>query len=68
MTPEGVQELVDFAFEELGSVEVLVNNAGIQYVSKIEDFPLEKYQQIIALNMNAVFYASRAVFKHIKDQ
>ncbi|WP_262670966.1 SDR family NAD(P)-dependent oxidoreductase [Kaistella daneshvariae] len=68
MTPEGVQELVDFAFEELGSVEVLVNNAGIQYVSKIEDFPLEKYQQIIALNMNAVFYASRAVFKHMKDQ
>ena len=68
MTPEGVQELVDFAFEELGSVEVLVNNAGIQYVSKIEDFPPEKYQQIIALNMNAVFYASRAVFKHMKDQ
>lgn len=68
MTPEGVQELVDFAFEELGSVEVLVNNAGIQYVSKIEDFPLEKYQQIIALNMNAAFYASRAVFKHMKTK
>ena len=68
MTPEGVQDLVDFAFEHLGLVEVLVNNAGIQYVSKIEDFSLEKYQQIIALNMNAAFYASRAVFKKMKDQ
>ena len=68
MTPEGVQELVDFAYSEMGSVDVLVNNAGIQYVSPIEDFPIEKYQQIIALNMNSVFYASKAVFKKMKDQ
>ena len=68
MTPEGVQELVDFAYSEMGSIEVLVNNAGIQYVSPIEDFPIEKYQQIIALNMNSVFYASKAVFKKMKDQ
>lgn len=68
MTPEGVQELIDFAYSELGSLEVLVNNAGIQYVSPIEDFPIEKYQQIIALNMNSVFYASKAVFKKMKDQ
>lgn len=68
MTPEGVQELVDFAYAEMESVDVLVNNAGIQYVSPIEDFPIEKYQQIIALNMNAVFYASKAVFKKMKHQ
>ena len=68
MTPEGVQELVDFAYSEMGSIEVLINNAGIQHVSPIEDFPIEKYQQIIALNMNSVFYASKAVFKKMKDQ
>ena len=68
MTPEGVQELVDFAYSEMGSIEVLVNNAGIQHVAPIEDFPIEKYQQIIALNMNSVFYASKAVFKKMKDQ
>ena len=68
MTPEGVQELVDFAYSEMGSIDVLVNNAGIQHVSPIEDFPIEKYQQIIALNMNSVFYASKAVFKNMKDQ
>ena len=68
MTPEGVQELIDFAYSEMGSIEVLVNNAGIQHVSPIEDFPIEKYQKIIALNMNSVFYASKAVFKNMKDQ
>ena len=68
MTPEGVQELVDFANAEMGSIDILVNNAGIQHVAPIENFPIEKYQQIIALNMNAVFYASRAVFKQMKAQ
>lgn len=68
MTPEGVQELIDFAYSEMGSIDILVNNAGIQHVSPIEDFPIEKYQQIIALNLNSVFYASKAVFKKMKDQ
>ncbi len=68
MTPEGVQEMVDFAYSEMGSIDILVNNAGIQHVSPIEDFPIEKYQQIIALNLNSVFYASKAVFKKMKDQ
>lgn len=68
LTPEGVQELIDFAYAELGSVDILVNNAGIQHVSKIEDFPLDKYQQIIALNMNSAFYATRAVFGKMKEQ
>ena len=68
MTSNGVQELIDYAYKTLGSVDVLVNNAGIQYVSPIEDFPLEKYEQIIALNMNSVFYASRAVFAKMKEQ
>ena len=68
MTPEGVQELINQANEFLGGIDVLVNNAGIQHVAPIEDFPIEKYQQIIALNLNSVFYASRAVFKQMKDQ
>ena len=68
MTPEGVQEMIDYAYEKFGSVDILVNNAGIQHVSPIEDFPIEKYQQIINLNMNSVFYASRAVFAKMKAQ
>ena len=67
-TPEGVQELIDYAYATLGSVDVLVNNAGIQYVAPIEDFPIDRYQKIIALNMIAAFYASRTVFKQMKQQ
>lgn len=68
MTPEGVQELINYSYETLGSIDVLVNNAGIQHISPVEDFPIEKYHQIIALNMNAAFYASRAVFAKMKAQ
>lgn len=68
MTPDGVQELIDYSYQTLGSIDVLVNNAGIQFVSPIEDFPIEKYEQIISLNLNSVFYASRAVFAGMKNQ
>ena len=68
MTPEGVKELIDEANKTFGGIDILVNNAGIQYVAPIEEFPIEKYQQIIALNLNAVYYASQAVFKQMKDQ
>ena len=40
-----------------GSVDILVNNAGIQFVSPVEDFPVEKWDQIIAINMSAAFHA-----------
>ncbi|UOE42100.1 3-hydroxybutyrate dehydrogenase [Chryseobacterium suipulveris] len=68
MTAEGGQDLIDFAYREFGRIDIWVNNAGIQYVSPVEDFPLEKYEQIIALNINSVFYASRAVFRQMKEQ
>ena len=68
MTAEGCSELIEKGFAIFGKVDILVNNAGIQYVSPIEDFPIEKYQQIISLNLNSVFYTSRAVFKAMKEQ
>ncbi len=67
-TSQGVESLIEYTRERLGGIDVLVNNAGIQHVSKIEDFPNEKYEKIIALNLNSVFYASKAVFKEMKDQ
>jgi 3-hydroxybutyrate dehydrogenase len=49
-----------------GAVDVLVNNAGIQFVAPIEEFPLEKWDQIIAINMSAAFHAIRAALPGMK--
>ncbi len=66
MKPEGCAALVAAAEAAFGKVDVLVNNAGMQYVSPIEDFPIEKYEQIIALNLNAAFYTIRAAMAGMK--
>jgi 3-hydroxybutyrate dehydrogenase len=49
-----------------GRVDILVNNAGIQHVSPIESFPPEKYEAIIALNLSAAWYTTRAAFASMK--
>src|SRR6202140_214258 len=49
-----------------GAVDILVNNAGIQHVAPIEDFPIEKWDQIIAINLSAAFHAIRAVVPGMK--
>ena len=53
---------------KLGSLDILVNNAGIQYVSPIEDFPIEKWDAIIAINLSATFHAIRAAIPGMKAQ
>ncbi|WP_405574924.1 3-hydroxybutyrate dehydrogenase [Winogradskyella sp. Asnod2-B02-A] len=65
---EAIENLINNTIATFGSLHVLVNNAGIQFVSPIEDFPNTKYENIIAINMNAVFYASKAAWKQMKKQ
>jgi 3-hydroxybutyrate dehydrogenase len=50
----------------LGPIDILVNNAGIQFVSPVEDFPIDKWNAIIQLNLSAVFSTSKAVWKGMK--
>lgn len=63
---DAINKLVEKTLKEFGKIDVLVNNAGIQYVSKVEEFPLEKWNDIIAINLTSAFVASRAVWPSMK--
>ncbi|NLP64628.1 3-hydroxybutyrate dehydrogenase [Paraburkholderia sacchari] len=58
--PDQIEALVAFAASTFGGLDILVNNAGIQYVETIENFPAERWDQIIAINLSATFHATRA--------
>jgi 3-hydroxybutyrate dehydrogenase len=64
--PEAITALVQEAESTLGAVDVLVNNAGIQFVSPIEEFPAAKWEQIIAINLSSAFYAMQAAIPGMK--
>jgi len=68
MKAAGVDELMSKAKSTFGAVDILVNNAGIQFVSPVEDFPDDKWEAIIALNLSAAFYTCKAVTAHMKEQ
>jgi 3-hydroxybutyrate dehydrogenase len=64
--PAEIKGMIDEAVSKLGSVDILINNAGIQYVAPIEEFPIEKWDQIIAINLSAAFHAIRAAVPGMK--
>lgn len=57
--PDEIEDLIKTAAKELGSVDILVNNAGIQHVAPVEEFPPEKWDAIIAINMSSAFHTIR---------
>jgi 3-hydroxybutyrate dehydrogenase len=64
--PAEIAAMVANAQKRLGSLDILVNNAGIQFVSPIEDFPVDKWDAIIAINLSAAFHAIRAAVPGMK--
>ncbi len=63
---ENVVAMVEAARAKFGRIDILVNNAGIQHVSPIEDFPPEKWDAVLAINLSAAFHATRVVFADMK--
>jgi 3-hydroxybutyrate dehydrogenase len=64
--PAEIAAMVRAAEQTFGTVDILVNNAGIQHVAPVEEFPPEKWEQIIAINLSAVFHAVRAAVPGMK--
>ncbi|HEV2512054.1 3-hydroxybutyrate dehydrogenase [Bosea sp. (in: a-proteobacteria)] len=63
-----IAAMIDEAEAEFGGVDILVNNAGIQFVSPVEEFPVEKWDAIIAINLSAAFHAIRAALPGMKQR
>ena len=64
--PDDIDAMMAFAAAEFGRVDILVNNAGIQHVAKIEDFPIERWDAIIAINMSSAFHTTRLALPAMK--
>ncbi len=63
-----VEAMIRDAAEKLGTVDIVVNNAGVQFVSPIEDFPAEKWNAIIAINLTSAYHTIKAAVPGMKAQ
>lgn len=68
LAPEELKKMVNDAIQKFGKIDVLINNAGIQYVSPIEDFPEDKWNAIIGINLTSAFHLTKAVWKGMKER
>ncbi len=66
--PEQIEAMFGLVHETIGTVDIVVNNAGVQHVSPIEDFPVDKWNLIINLNLNSAFHTTRLAFPDMKKQ
>ena len=66
--PDEIADLVAKTARDFGRLDILVNNAGVQFVSPVEDFPTDKWDQIIAINLSSAFHAIKAAVPVMKAQ
>ena len=62
---DAVRRACDAVAEHLGAVDHLINNAGIQYVAPLPDFPDDRWEDVTSINLDGVFYATKAVWRHM---
>lgn len=64
--PESIAAMIDMTVETFGRLDILVNNAGIQHVAPITEFPVEKWDLIIAINLSSAFHATKLALPHMR--
>ncbi|MGE5792588.1 MAG: SDR family NAD(P)-dependent oxidoreductase, partial [Bacteroidota bacterium] len=65
---DAIEAMMKAAVAEFGSVDVLVNNAGIQHVAPVEEFPVAKWDAILAINLSAAFHTTRLAVPGMKNK
>jgi 3-hydroxybutyrate dehydrogenase len=66
--PEQIADMMRYAEREFGGVDILVNNAGIQHVAPVDQFPVDKWNAIIAINLSSVFHTSRLALPGMRQR
>jgi 3-hydroxybutyrate dehydrogenase len=66
--PAEIEDMIAYATARFGGVDVLVNNAGIQHVANVDQFPVEKWDAVIAINLNSAFHTSRLAIPGMKKR
>ena len=66
--PTEVVQMIEAATGELGQVDILVNNAGIQHTAPVEQFPIDRWDAVIAINLSSNFHAIRAVIPQMRKR
>lgn len=66
--PAEIEAMVAYAAKEFGGIDILVNNAGIQHVANVEDFPVERWDAIIAINLSSAFHAMRVAIPAMRTK
>jgi len=64
--PAEIEAMIRYAQAEMGGIDILVNNAGIQHVAAVEDFPAERWDAIIAINLSSCFHTTRLALPQMK--
>ena len=66
--PHEIEAMMAFAAEKFGGVDILVNNAGIQHVANVDEFPVEKWDAILAINLSSAFHTTRLALPGMKQK
>ena len=68
LNPQAIERMIARALDRFGALDIVVNNAGIQHVAPVDEFPVEKWNAILAINLSAAFHTVRAALPAMKSR